>query len=508
MALHPDAVNRNDVATLPERVTDASAPLPRLTLREAALAAWRSPRLFALLLLVVATIAGAQLRFDRLTRLDMNGDEGASWAAAFAPSVQLVAKMEARIDPGKLALYDLVLHEWIRAFGDSTFAMRAMSAGLGTIAIVLVFVSVHEVCRSLADEPMPAVAELAAGFAALLYATNVEIVTQDRIVRMYPLLMCAELLQITFFVRAQRRGGISNYLGTAIFTAAMVASNFVSALLLAAEAVWLGWLLLEARWDAQSRRLAVFLPGCSVLAGIAILLPWLPRAIAQSQLAVRVGAIDWLEIQPVSWPYTMLRDSTGDHTLFWMFMLLGAFGSWRQWPGARRAAEFLGIWTIGPFMAVMAITYFIHSLEFPRYVLIALVGMFGFAALGAASVRSTALRVAFAIGLAYLSVGPVRDRINNSREAAWHDATILAARETTAGEQVAVFPAWLKNVVRFYMPLERRSDAVGMQSEKCSSAPVMVLSGRGVISDQEFVAAQACYPRLIARLQMVEVRGR
>src|SRR6516162_3925029 len=149
MALHPDAVNRNDVATLPERVTDASAPLPRLTLREAALAAWRSPRLFALLLLVVATIAGAQLRFDRLTRLDMNGDEGASWAAAFAPSVQLVAKMEARIDPGKLALYDLVLHEWIRAFGDSTFAMRAMSAGLGTIAIVLVFVSVHEVCRSL-----------------------------------------------------------------------------------------------------------------------------------------------------------------------------------------------------------------------------------------------------------------------------------------------------------------------------------------------------------------------
>jgi hypothetical protein len=501
-------VNQNVGLTSPGTILDAPPSPPRRTVRETALAAWRSPRLFALLLLIVATVGGAHLRFHRLTRLDMNGDEGASWAAAFAPSVQQVAKAEERLDPGKLALYDLVLHEWISAFGDSTFAMRAMSAGLGTIAIVLVFVSVREVCRSLADEPTLAVAELAAGFAALLYATNLEIVTQDRIVRMYPLLMCAELLQITLFVRAQRGGGISNYLGTAIFTAAMVACNFVSALLLAAEAVWLGWLLVEARWDAQSRRLAVFLPGCSVVAGIAILLPWLPRAVAQSLGAVRRGAINWLKIQPISWPYTMLRDSTGDHRLFWMFVLLGVFGLWRQWRGARRAVEFLGIWTIGPFMAVMAITYLIHPLEFPRYVLIALVGMFGFAAFGAASVRSTALRVVFAIGLAYLSVGPVRDRINHSSEAAWRDATIMAARETAPGEQVAVFPSWLTNVVRFYMPLDRRSDAAGMRSEKCSSAPVMILSGRGVISDQDFVAAQACYPRLIARLQMVEVRGR
>ena len=494
--------------TSPGRVTGASPPLPRRTVWETALAAWRSPRFFALLLLVVATIAGTHLRFYRLTRLDMNGDEGASWAAAFAPTMNQVVKTEERLDPGKLAFYDLLLHEWISAFGDSAFAMRAMSASLGTIAIVLVFVCVREICRSLADEPMLAVAELSGGFAALLYATNLEIVTQDRIVRMYPLLMCAELLQITFFVRVQRRGGMSNCFGTAIFTAAMVATNFVAALLLAAEAVWLGWLVLEARWDVQSRRLAVLLPGCSVVAGIAILLPWLPRAVAQSQVAMRKGAINWLKIQPVYWPYTMLRDSTGDYRLFWMFVLLCVFGVWRQGRGARRASEFLGMWTIGPFMAVMAITYLIHPLEFPRYVLIALVGMFGFTAFGAASVRSATLRVVFAIALAYLSAGPVRDRIDHSSEAAWHDATILAERETTPGEQVAVFPSWLKNVVRFYMPLERRSDAVGMLSEKCSSAPVMILSGRGVISDQQFVAAQACYPRLIARLRMVEVRGR
>ena len=75
--------------------------------------AWRSTRLFALVLVLIAIVIGAYLRFHRLARVDMNGDEGASWAAASAPSVQQVAKIEQQLDPGKFALYDVMLHEWI-----------------------------------------------------------------------------------------------------------------------------------------------------------------------------------------------------------------------------------------------------------------------------------------------------------------------------------------------------------------------------------------------------------
>ena len=167
-----------------------------------ALWAWRSTRLFAFVLVVIAVVVGAHLRLHRLARFDMSGDEGASWAAASTPSAQQVAEIERRLDPGKLALYDLILHEWIGVFGDGLFAMRALSAALGTIAIVLVFVAVREVCRSLVDEldeSARSVADLAGAFAALVYATNLEMVLSDRAVRMYPLVMCAELLQITFF---------------------------------------------------------------------------------------------------------------------------------------------------------------------------------------------------------------------------------------------------------------------------------------------------------------------
>jgi hypothetical protein len=47
-----------------------------------------------------------------------------------------------------------------------------------------------------------------------------------------------------------------------------------------------------------------------------------------------------------------------------------------------------------------------------------------------------------------------------------------------------------------------------MTRRGCGPAPVVILSGRGVVSNEEIAAAEACYPRVVARLQLVEVRAR
>ena len=309
-----------------------------------------------------------------------------------------------------------MLHEWIKLVEDSLFAMRAISAGLGTIAIVLVFVAVREVYRSLAQDPDSGIGELAGTFAALLYATNVEMVLSDRIVRMYPLMMCAELLQIACFVRAQRRDRLLDYIGVATFTAVMIATNFTSIFLILAEGLWLGWLLLSA--GEYSRWLAVFRSACALAAGVAMLTPWLPRALASSWRAVKGGVIDWIALQPISWPYTTLRNSTDNSILFRVFVALAALGVRQQWRSARPVMEFLAVWTTGPILAVLAVTYLIHPLEFPRYVLIACVGIFAFAGFSAASVRSTALRIVLPVVIIYLSAGSVHYRLRRSDEAA------------------------------------------------------------------------------------------
>jgi len=465
---------------------------------------WRSPRLFAMALLAVAVILGAHYRFHRLARWDMSSDEGASRAAASLSTLGEVVAEEQRLDPGKLALYDVTLHEWIRAFGDSLFALRAMSAVLGTIAMVLLFVAVREVCRSLGDESSAAIGELAGAFSALIYATNVVVVVSDRTARMYPMLVAAELLQITFFVRAQRRGASADYVGTAIFTATMIAINFTSSFLLFAEALWLGGLLV-ARWTgAGAGRLAIVRPGLAMAAGVALLAPLLPGMFADSEHAVRTCAIDWIKMQPMSWSFTILRDLAGP-ALFWIFAAVAVFAVWRHWHSTRAVLGFLVLWMVGPLIAAFAVTYLIRPMEFPRYVLIAFLGMFAFAGFGAAAVRSTALRIAFAILIVHLSVPQVRDRLRNFHELGWREAAVLAMRETAPGDRIAVYTYKSVGVVRYYLPSDRRADAVGMGDE-CGSVRVLIIRDQGPLSAQNVPVARTCYPHIFALVHAIQVR--
>ena len=76
--------------------------------------------------------------------------------AASAPTVGEVVRQGLELNPGKLALHDIVLHFWMLAFGDSMTSIRALSALLGTLAIALVFVR-HQrtVCsRRRAEVPL------------------------------------------------------------------------------------------------------------------------------------------------------------------------------------------------------------------------------------------------------------------------------------------------------------------------------------------------------------------
>ena len=501
-------MNQQARSTSPERITAVSPPPSCATLWDAAVSAWRSPRLFALGLLALAVILGAFYRFHRLARWDMNGDEGIAWAAVVQPTLHQVVAAFWRFEyGGKLPLFDVALHGWVRIFGDSLFAMRAMSAALGTLAIVLLFVAVRETGCCLGGEATAEAGEVGGAFAALIYALNLTIVMSDRTAREFPLLTVVELAQIIFFLRAQRRGAWADYLGIAVFTALMLPANYTASFLLAAEALWLGSLLI-ARWTGSIRaaELAIFRTGFAVIGGIALLAPFLPAVLISSGAALQHNAVGWIRLQPATWPYAVFRDVVGRAQLFELFEALIIFGIFWQWRSGRLACGFLATWMLGPVLAVYLVTYLIQPMEFPRYVLIAFVGMFALAGFGAGCVRSTALRIVLVAMIVHLSTPLLHNWLKALRDGAWREATALAD-QTAAGGKIAVCPPVNLNVVRFYLPPERRRDAVEMY-RKCGSSPVVILSGRGVVSDQEIAIAEACYPRVIARLQLVEVRAR
>src|SRR5262245_28683904 len=108
-------------------------------------------RRVAPLLLLIAIVLGGYLRFSDLGRPELSDDEGASWAAAAASSLSGVVALQARLNPGKLAVHELALHGWMALFGDRIAAQRSLSAALGTISILIVFWIAWELSRPPPD---------------------------------------------------------------------------------------------------------------------------------------------------------------------------------------------------------------------------------------------------------------------------------------------------------------------------------------------------------------------
>jgi mannosyltransferase len=463
-------------------------------------------RWFARALLAVALAIGAGVRFHHLGLRQMEIDEGASWTGASMPTLGEVVALERRIDPGKLALYDLMLHEWIGLFGDGLLAMRAMSAALGTIAIVLIFVAVRGACCGPGGADAAAVGEIAGGLAALAVATNLALVISDCTARMYSLTLVAELTQVIFFLRAQRQGGLGNYAGVALFSALAVAANFSALFLLLAEGAWLLWLLGAWRAGRPVAARRGLLAGLSVAGGTAMLVPFLLAVAPSVTAAVHGGVIEWIKPRPPWWPLAMVEQWTG-WVLFAPLAALAGFGAWRQWRGAQSAPAFFSAWLLVPMIAVTVFSWTVMPLMVPRYLLGSLVAFFALAALGAASVGNRLAVLGLASALALVSVQRIHRHFRRPQGAQWREAVELARANAGPQGQIAVVPEYAAPVVRYYLPADSRRRAVGLE-EDCGSARVAIVAGATYIPAGVGTKAQACYPRVLARLRHLEVRAR
>src|SRR5580704_5561105 len=231
----------------------------------------------ALVVMFIALVAGAYLRFDGLSALEMSADEGATWAAADAPSIREVIAIQQTHNAGKLPLHDLILHEWIAVFGDGLFAMRSLSALFGLITIILMIPLTREILRIRmeGDGPPPSRSDvdLVAALSALICAVSLVTIKYDREARMYGLLLALAMAHLWVFLRALRLRSRIDYLVLVLLTSALLAVNFVTASLIAVEGIWLLAILVSQRIDYTERAKSVVIAGLAIVAGVAILSP-------------------------------------------------------------------------------------------------------------------------------------------------------------------------------------------------------------------------------------------
>ena len=459
----------------------------------------------ALLLLAAAVLLGGFLRFSNLGRLEMSDDEGASWAAASQPTIAEVIAAQARLNPGKMAVHEVALHEWMAVFGGSIAAQRALSATLGTISILIVFWIGWELC-ALRPDPDSDSAAMIAAFGAIVYAVNLVTIKYTREARMYPVMLTAILLQVGFFVRATRRGGILNYLGVAIFAIVAIAANFAAALVPFSEGLWLLYLLFRSGMRpriAESRRAWSLMAALAIAALVFFALSM--SALRGAAGAVERGAIGWIKL-PEPWaPIALFNKATGSFG-FPVLLIAAAWGVIRGWRRERDAVAFSLLWMWAPPVLMVIVSYAMRPLFVERYALSSFAAFFILVGIGIRELERPRLQiVALAIVVA-VSLGHIVVFNRKAHDAEWREAAQLGIASLHPGETMTSVPAYSISVVRYYLPAGDQPRAIDFVRGDRDAA-VVLLRDHGV-SQGLSTSIQEDYPDVLGRFRGVIVLGK
>jgi hypothetical protein len=457
-------------------------------------------------LLAAALIVGGFLRFFRLGRADLTPDEAASWAAASARSVAEVVRLQATLNPGKLAVHDIALHAWIGAFGASVTAMRALSAALGTFQILLVFWAAREVLllavngRNFTADNEEA-ADSCAALCAFIFAVNLVAIKYAREARMYALLMVMVLAQVAFLLRSVRREVLLNYSALAFFTALSVATNFTAVFVIITEALWLLFLS-GAAWAAVRWKTLG-----AIAVGMLLFLAMTAGTIHNGITTLDNGVLNFI-------PYPSLWDlvSFFDYSTL-SYIVIGALALWgvmAGWARARDSIVFALLWMWAPVLLLYLVSLTITPLLVTRYALSSFVPFLILAALGIWYCGSARIQLAALLLITAISMVQFVSYVHRSPSRIWQHGLqqIMASRPSGV---IAVAPARGANLIRYYLNGESGYRVVGLtDNTSCAQSALLVVWNGGMYGPYKKQAQEcsAAFPHLLYRYRDFTVLAR
>jgi len=460
--------------------------------------------------LVLAVVLGAFLRFSDLSMSEMSADEGASWAAARAPSISKVLEIQPRLNPGKFAAHELVLHGWNRLFGDSLTAMRSLSALAGTLGVIATFILTQELLalkQVVPNGPRENVAQarpgapssrLAGAIAALLFAVNLVFIKYAQEARMYSVALLFGLIQIASFLRSTHRPSPAALLITSVFTSLAIACTFTMLLILVPEALWLAHVARAWRRVIYGR---VALAGLALMSGLVWLIPLAVAYLHERAQAPALIAYAWASEPPIWAPISMFNKAVGS-IAFPVVLVLALWGTVQTWRVEHAAAVFALLLMLAPPIVVLSASYLLRPAFVERYMLASFVPFFVLVAFGISSMRAFRTRLCLTTLVTMLALGHVYSYRRQAHDVQWREAAHAAAR--TNGSSIMVAPPYAADVVRYYLRDSPGRRAIASGYERSATAAIVAESG---VSPAEAARIAATFPRLLMSLRGVIVRG-
>jgi hypothetical protein len=466
---------------------------------------WRSEAV-----LLTAVVLGAILRFFRLGARELSIDESLSWAESSGHNVKAVLRVQHQLDSGKFPIYELAQHGWMRIFGESEAAMRALPALIGCLSIMMVYVLGVEVMLAAtsgrSDESDGDSIYSVAAVCALIFAIGLPSVEIARQARMYSMMLAWILVQVIFLLRTRRLGGLANYVGLTIFSAIALATNFTAALVIVAEALWLIYLqLFYTQSDDQARAATPWKIGIALAAALVLLLPFF-AGLRYGVEGVKRGDYDWIK-PPGPWePFATFEGGLGTlpFPLFALFAIMGGVWLWRM---HRDAAVLLILWIGLPPIVLFAGSYLITPMLVTRYLISSFVPVFILTAIGIESIPSRKFRSVAFIAIVTLCVLRASSdfRPGDNR---WRDACEIALTNSCSGQRVGASSEYY--LISYYMPAAQRRTVKIIRfpfDDTERKAPrVVILSPTA--SPEEAAEIRREYPVVVAKFKNITVVSR
>lgn len=296
-----------------------------------------------------------------LGRPELWRDELWSWKFAAEPVHALLTGVSA-FNPA-LITYELVLHYWIAAVGDSVPAMRLLSV----IAMAAATAVVTLLGRRLAGTR-------AGLFAGLIFAMVPSVSRFAQEARYYAPQVLAVALASLLLLRALDRPAVPRW---AAYAASLTVLGYLDLVAFAVLAGHAAWVALRWREDRDTR-LIWFVP--ATMAGIAACLPILTGAVSTAG-----NQVGWIARPGVS-----VAEVTGfGWNLFYSapvaaaVLVLGLFA----WTARRAAAAVAASLAVLPVLAVWLLSQGPHSYFLPRYLLYTLIGWTLLAGIGLSRIQ-------------------------------------------------------------------------------------------------------------------------
>jgi mannosyltransferase len=460
--------------------------------------------------LLIAIVAGTTLRFFRLGAHELSIDESLSWAEAAGRSVSEVLRVQHQLDSGKFPIYELAQHGWMRIFGESEAAMRALPALIGSLSIVLVFALGVEVMLAIT----PAQPEggdtdhiyMVAAVGALIFAVGLPSVEIAREARMYSMMQAWILAQVIFLMRAQRLGGLANYAGLTIFSAIAVATNFTAGLVIAAEVLWLIYLRRAHSESGEEARSATGWQTWGALAvAMLLLLPFF-AGLRYGVEGVRRGDYAWIK-PPGPWePLATFESGLGSWP-FPLFALFAIVGGIRLWRLNRDEAVLLILWSGVPAIVLFAGSYLVTPMLVTRYLISSFVPLFILTAIGIESLPAQRYRAAAIVAIVSLSILRVSSDLRPG-DNRWRDACAIALTKAGSERRFGAFHEYY--IVSYYIPAADRDSVQvvrfpfhGADSE---APPVVVVSP--TVAPAQVAEIRREYPIVVGTFKNVLVLSR